>query len=249
MRGGPPPGSDLPAPYEDPWRRLGADLRALLASLRLRLWELGRRNRQGDLWRPVFWPQRGAAWFWPLLLALAVGLLVLVGVGLARRGELEGAGDPGGGGSGSGGLPPAPQAIASRPPSVETASPETASPETAAPQSVPPETLARDSVAHAAEPPMPLAGLSDTPGAELLVEAAADPARALLQLRVTPAFGQLSEPLRRERLEGWWQRAQELGYERLELRESGEGLLARSALVGRGLVLYEPPAAGPGDPA
>ena len=38
MGSGLPPGTDLPAPYESPWRRLGSDLRDVVASLRLRLW-------------------------------------------------------------------------------------------------------------------------------------------------------------------------------------------------------------------
>ncbi|MEB3169941.1 MAG: hypothetical protein VKK43_01065, partial [Synechococcaceae cyanobacterium] len=74
MGSGRPPGSDLPAPYESPWRRLGQDLQAVGASLRLRAWELLRRNRQGELWRPPFWPESLASLFWPALLG---GILVL----------------------------------------------------------------------------------------------------------------------------------------------------------------------------
>lgn len=70
----PEPRSGLPAPYEDPWRRLAADLRAVLASLRLRLWELWRRNGDGDLPTPRFWPARLASLFWPLLLAALLAL-------------------------------------------------------------------------------------------------------------------------------------------------------------------------------
>jgi hypothetical protein len=54
---------------------------------------------------------------------------------------------------------------------------------------------------------------------------------------------------RAERVQAWWQRAQELGYERLELLGPGNGLLARSAVVGGGLVLYEPPPGSAADPA
>ena len=256
--GGRPLGSDLPAPYEDPWRRLGTDLRAVLASLRLRFWELGRRNRQGDLWRPPFWPEQAAAWFWPLLLALLLG--VVVATALAVRGsELAPEGvDPGAAAavdsapaaapadvSGSDKpepLPPHQPSLEIPPhhPSLEIPPTQIPARKTSPPQAAP---------SDAGTLPPLLAALADTPASGLLLEATADPARALLRLRVMPAFGDLPEPLRRQRLEGWWQRAQELGYERLELRGPGEGLLARTALVGGGLVFYDLPAAGAGDPA
>lgn len=57
----------------------------MLASLRLKLWETGRRNASGDLPRPGFWPNRLAAWFWPLLLALGLTLLLAL-AGLLRQG-------------------------------------------------------------------------------------------------------------------------------------------------------------------
>jgi hypothetical protein len=94
-----------------------------------------------------------------------------------------------------------------------------------------------------------LLALADTPGAELLRDARAEPARALLVLQVDLAYGGLPAPERAERAQAWWQRAQELGYERLELLGPGNGLLARSAVVGGGLVLYEPPPGSAGDPA
>ena len=46
---GPDPAHPYPAPYEEPWGRLAFDLRAALASTGLRLRELARRNRQGEL--------------------------------------------------------------------------------------------------------------------------------------------------------------------------------------------------------
>jgi hypothetical protein len=82
----PEPGSGLPAPYEDPWRRLGAALGDVIASIRLRLRELWRRNGEGSLPRPRFWPGSWASLFWPLLLAvLLAGLLVPAGMVLGRR--------------------------------------------------------------------------------------------------------------------------------------------------------------------
>lgn len=71
--------SALPAPYVDPWRLLRRDLGAVAASTRLRLRELVRLNRQGDLPCPAFWPGSWAAWFWPLVLAAALGALLALG--------------------------------------------------------------------------------------------------------------------------------------------------------------------------
>jgi hypothetical protein len=55
---------------------LQRDLIAVLASLRLRIQELWRRNGEGDLSVPGFWPQALAPLFWPLLLALALAIAV-----------------------------------------------------------------------------------------------------------------------------------------------------------------------------
>lgn len=79
-----PAGRNLPAPYVSPWRLLRQDLRAVLASLRLKLHELWRRNAAGELPRPSFWPRRLAAWFLPLLLGVLLALaLAVIGLGLA----------------------------------------------------------------------------------------------------------------------------------------------------------------------
>lgn len=77
------PSRDLPALYQDPWRRLADDLRAVVASLRLRIWELWRRNRQGQVRVPGFWPAELAPLFWPLLLAAALALLLTLSLRLA----------------------------------------------------------------------------------------------------------------------------------------------------------------------
>ncbi|MCX5944703.1 MAG: hypothetical protein NTZ53_05205 [Cyanobacteria bacterium] len=75
------PGSNLPAPYRSPWLALGVDLLAVAADLRLRCRELWRLNRSGDLPYPQIWPASLAASFWPIVLALVIGLL---GAGLWR---------------------------------------------------------------------------------------------------------------------------------------------------------------------
>lgn len=82
------PAAGLPAAYESPWRRLGADLVAVAASLRLRLRELLRRNAAAELPRPGFWPASLAALFWPLLLLLLVALFGGLGLRLVLPGPL-----------------------------------------------------------------------------------------------------------------------------------------------------------------
>ena len=74
--------SALPAPYNSPWKALGQDLRAVSADLRLRSQELWRRNREGDLSVPAFWPEPLASLFWPALLGFLLTLLVLGGIQL-----------------------------------------------------------------------------------------------------------------------------------------------------------------------
>jgi len=76
------PRSPLPAPYEDPWRRLANDLVAVVAAGGLKSRELWRLNGEGSLATPAFWPSSLAPVFWPLLLALGLALLVGLGLGL-----------------------------------------------------------------------------------------------------------------------------------------------------------------------
>ena len=82
------PPSPLPAPYEDPWRRLATDLAAVVATARLKAQELWRLNGEGTLAAPAFWPRGLAPLFWPLLLAL--GLVLVVGLALRLPGGWEG---------------------------------------------------------------------------------------------------------------------------------------------------------------
>lgn len=77
-----PPGNALPAPYHSPWRRLAADLGDASADLRLRLQELLRRNREGSLPRPSWWPPALAPAFWPLILVAALGAVIALLLGL-----------------------------------------------------------------------------------------------------------------------------------------------------------------------
>ena len=61
---------ELPVPYVSPWIEFGRNLRALIADLRLNIQAIWRRNREGDLSVPAFWPSRFTSLFWPLLLVL-----------------------------------------------------------------------------------------------------------------------------------------------------------------------------------
>ena len=69
---------DLPAPYVSPWSELGRTLNALVADLQLRAQELLRRNREGSLLLPGFWPQDLAPIFWPLVLVLGIGAVTVL---------------------------------------------------------------------------------------------------------------------------------------------------------------------------
>ena len=81
---------NLPAPYVSPWREFARNLRSMVADLRLRLQEIWRRNREGDLSVPGFWPQGLVPWFWPLILVLLLGLVVLLPVRSRRDQPLAG---------------------------------------------------------------------------------------------------------------------------------------------------------------
>ena len=87
------PHSPLPAPYEDPWRRLANDLVAVVSAAGLKVRELWRLNGEGNLATPAFWPRSLAPQFWPLLLAL--GLALLVGLGLWLPGAASSLAGPG----------------------------------------------------------------------------------------------------------------------------------------------------------
>lgn len=231
MEGG-DPGRDLPAPYEDPWKLLRRDLRAVVASLRLRLWELGRRNRDGDLPRPGFWPAGLAAWFWPLVLLGALALVLATGLALGWS--------PG------------------QPPLTSEAQLEvsaTAEPELAAPDPTPiavPDTAAEPAQDAGVEGPEPSAP-EPMPPADPLLEAFAsgdaasvvqavrsEPARAELVLLLEDGWRSLPAGLRDAQAKGWLQQCQSLGYEQLTLMDGQQRLLGYSARVGSGMILLDP---------
>ena len=271
-RGEPPgPGSQLPAPYRNPWSALAEALRAVLADQRLALQRLWRRNREGELSVPGFWPRDLVPLFWPLLLAL--GLALVLGLGsrlLAVLHPLRPA------------LPPPPAGIAvsaERRPSSQSQAP--AGSDATAPQAEgatwplePPaipvqaadaDGAGREPTAAGRETAGPAAhdidikgpedaastapGLRLDPLLELLSEG--EDARLLLAARPEPASSRLSltlseaaEALPQAELLAWaqrlQQRARDVGYERLELRDRQGRLRGRGALVGSGMILLAP---------
>ncbi|MEA5390362.1 hypothetical protein VB738_03710 [Cyanobium gracile UHCC 0139] len=225
-----PPPSDLPVPYASPWGRLGQALRAVLASLRLKLRELWRRNGEGDLSVPGFWPQGLAPLFWPLLLAALLALLLALG-GQIWRG-LSHRADPAGG--------TAPPLVAPAPPSPP-APPMPPSPE---PAPVLPAPVAEPKPPPALELDPLLALLADDDPQHLIASAHPEPAEGRLVLTMAPSYAGLAPASRSRWAERWQERARGLGYERLELVDGQGRLLARGALVGSGMILLDPGLSG-----
>jgi hypothetical protein len=250
-----PPGRDLPAPYQDPWMLLGRDLRALLATARLRGWELARRNRQGDLAVPAFWPRELRAWFWPLTLALALAvLLALVAlVPALLRGPSPTVPEP----PPASGSPPRPP---SESPAQSPAQSPSASP--SEPPAAPPVAPPPPADLSPQEPPAAPEPLQDEPAAidpllvllqpvdprGLIGAVREQPARSCLQLRLSDRFAALAPALQEQQAEAWRVRALELGYERLELVDAAGRLLARTARVGSGMILLSSAAPAPDAP-
>jgi hypothetical protein len=236
-----PTRSDLPAPYASPWAQLAVALRAVLASLRLKLRELWRRNAAGDLSVPGFWPQGLAALFWPLLLAVLLALAVLLGRLLFLRSPGP---PPSASGPGTVGIQ-APQPTGAPaeppPPAGEPRSRAT----TVAPAAPPPTPAASEPPPPATPPPLLeldplLALLADDDPDHLIASAHPEPAEGRLVLTMKVPYTTLSPASRRRRAERWQERALALGYRRLELVDADGRLLARGALVGSGMILLDP---------
>ncbi len=222
---------NLPAPYVSPWREFARNLRSMAADLRLRLQEVWRRNREGDLSVPGFWPQGLAPWFWPLLLVLLLGLVLL----LPGRFSRSRAGTP----------PPDLSAVPfSELPSASLSTAASTSP--ASPAELPPPPAA-ESVAE--KPPVvpsldPLLELLLRPDApsQLLVSARPDGQALQLVLELSDRWSAVPQAMRKQLAEDWQQRSNELGYEQLRLVDEEDRLLGRSARVGVGMILYDIPA-------
>jgi hypothetical protein len=224
------PSGDLPAPYQDPFAALGRDLRAVAATLRLRAMELWRRNRQGDLSVPGFWPQALATLFWPALLALALAALIALPMGLARLG-LQSDQKP---------AEPAQKLLTTPLPQARpTAEPEPLRPPELPAASPEPEATPKpESPALALDPLIQL--LSEQDPRHLIIAARPQPASGLLELELSAGFGQMSANERQAQAEAWLERSQGLGYGSLRLIDAAGLPLGRQALVGSGMILLDP---------
>lgn len=244
--------SNLPVPYRNPWGQLGDDLRAIGADTRLRGWALWRRNAQGQLWSPAWWPTDLVPLFWPLLLTASVALLLSAVLWITSLLEPRNPPPPSTGApDGPAAVIPEPlpldpspleldsQAISEREDTPDQGALETDKPVLVEPAqeqpALPPEGLA--------PPPVdPLLELIQRPEADGLLQAAeAVPEQSLLVLRLRPAFPALSTSEQQRRALQWQEWASALGYEHLELRDSHSGLVARDALVGEGMIVLLDP--------
>lgn len=233
---------DLPAPYVSPWSELGRTLNALVADLQLRAQELLRRNREGSLLLPGFWPQDLAPIFWPLVLVLGIGAVtVLAWLGfhswadrtpqtLPQPDQPVMAEEP---------LPidPDPVVRFDDSPIEDSSSPEIDGVEPI--ESPVPLELEVVPVDSSPTPDPLLLNLMDARDPQsLLLAAEPDPADDLIQLRLAAQVWSTLSSMEQQRLADQWQeRLSDLGYERLTLVDVDNHPLGRSALVGNGMIL------------
>lgn len=220
------------------------------AWLGLKARELWRRNGEGDLPVPRFWPRRAAQVFWPLALSLAL----LVAVGLIRAWP---------------GTAPAteqrelqPSPLLPQPP-LEEPAPRAPQPEEDAQgdadRELPQELQEPQEPLKPLEPQEPLQSVdpqqavdpllqqwSDADPNHLIASIRAEPESNTLTLGMGPDFGALAAEKRKQWAERWQARAKEMGYQHLELRDSRGRLLGREALVGNGMVVRMPRAVDAG---
>ncbi|MDM7936066.1 MAG: hypothetical protein QUV06_01205 [Cyanobium sp. CZS 48M] len=244
-------GSELPVVYESPWRALGRDLRAVAASCGLALRRLWRRQWQGDLPLPAFWPRRQATLFWPAVLLLAVILLTLAGSVTVRQWRPAGAQGPAIDAfpasmeAGEGSREEAAVAFDSAAAMDSAAAGETTPEQEPDPQNDVPGT--RDASTLSSAPVVLPPGFSDDSG--LVLSAPASGGATLLNLRISAAFQTLPEGERQRLAQQWWQQALGLGYEQLRLLEPGGAAVGRTAVLGGGMILLDSFHAGGSDAA
>ena len=224
-----PDPAPYPAPYEEPWGRLGDDLRAVAASTGLKLRELWRRNREGDLSVPGFWPISLASLFLPLLLVLGLALVLGLILRLAPGQQQPSASrlrEPVQQSVQQAGQPRAVNPLQA--PSEFPSQPLSPPPST--PQSPPEPLLELDPL---------LALLAEDDPQACIASARPDPQASRLDLEMAAAY-QVLPPGRRQQLaDHWLQRSRELGYERLRLLDGSGTVLGQAARVGSGMVLLE----------
>ena len=234
---------NLPAPYVSPWLEFARNLQALLADLQLRAQELWRRNGEGDLSVPGFWPRNLASMFWPAVLVLVVAG-PLAGLRWWQSAHPT--------------LPEPVPGVVARDGFV----PDGVLPETFVPEPLLPQPLITPQPQPALEPEPTLLDFEDPPLPELdlnplldlfldgsapeglLASATPQPAQNRLVLQVSDAWNNLGPSVRTSIAEDWQQRSRDLGYSSLQLVDGQQMLLGRSARVGSGMILFEPKSVG-----
>lgn len=220
-----------------------------MADIGLRIRELSRRNREGDLSVPAFWPRSWTPLFWPLLLVLVLAFPIvgLRWLSLSRS-------------------VPAPAEQTSPDPSASLSlSLQDNVADEPAISGLPEATLESDrdvaelfsDIGSSSEQPIPsrtappapptlqidplldLMINGDTPN-NLLDSAEPDLRANRLVLRVSPSgWRALSADSRQQQAETWQSIADDLGYGALMLVDDEDRSLARSARVGDGMILFE----------
>ena len=217
----------LPVPWSSPWKQLrqdlARDLPAVGSASVLRLRELWRRNREGDLSVPGFWPQALSAWFWPLLLAVALSLLSLPLL-LGR------------------GTTPAPAVVLEQPLPVEQQLQQAFEPTPPAPQPLPAAEPEVDPLPLPAEPLVSLdpllALLEEGSTADLIASIHPLPDQGVLELTPGDGFASLSTSARQQQADHWLDLSRSIGYDNLQLVDATGKLVGRSAQVGEGMILW-----------
>ena len=217
----------LPVPWSSPWKQLrqdlARDLPAVGSASVLRLRELWRRNREGDLSVPGFWPQALSAWFWPLLLAVALSLLSLPL--LLGRGPT-----------------PAPAVVLEKPLPVEQQLQQAFEPTPPAPQPLPAAEPEVDLLPLPAEPLVSLdpllALLEEGSTADLIASIHPLPDQGVLELTPSDGFAALSISARQQQADHWLDLSRSIGYDNLQLVDATGKLVGRSAQVGEGMILW-----------
>jgi len=238
------PPAPYPAPYVEPWGRLAGDLRAALASTVLKLRELVRRNREGDLSVPGFWPQALAAFFWPVLLALGLAVVACSLTLLIKTVFFSPTPTTFDIANSSASQPFNEQVAERLAPRSELPLPQALGQPAArsvgsAPSSPEPPELAEPAPAVRLELDPLLALLSNDDPDGSISSARPHPEQGLLDLELESIWAGLPLQRRQQQADLWLQRSRELGYERLRLVAPGGNLLAQAARVGSGMVLLE----------